>query len=129
MKHFHKLCLALVSFTLWAMVISCAFAAGAVTDTRESRFAKLQPVGLEEVAWTPGADRGGFWAERMDVLRSRSIPAMWEIMKGNQYKPYLQHFLIAAGEMEGRYRGAQWNDGDFYKFLEGVTATYAVTRE
>jgi DUF1680 family protein len=100
-----------------------------VTDTRASKFAKLRPVGVEEVRWTKDADGEGFWAERMETLESSSIPAMWEIMKGSQYKPYLQHFLIAAGEMEGRYRGAQWNDGDFYKFLEGVTATYAVTRD
>jgi DUF1680 family protein len=100
-----------------------------VTDTRASKFAKLRPVGVEEVRWTKDADGEGFWAERMETLESSSIPPMWEIMKGSQYKPYLQHFLIAAGEMEGRYRGAQWNDGDFYKFLEGVTATYAVTRD
>ena len=50
-------------------------------------------------------------------------------MKGTKYKPFYQHFLIAAGDIEGDYHGAQWNDGDFYKFLEAVCATYAVTRD
>jgi DUF1680 family protein len=113
------------------VVLLCAAVAQAadVIDTRESKYAKLRPIGLEEVRWTKDAEGEGFWARRMETLRSSSIPAMWEIMKGSQYKPYLQHFLIAAGAMEGRYRGAQWNDGDFYKFLEGVTATYAVARD
>ena len=79
---------------------------------------------LEDVRWTEG-----FWANRFAVNRDQSLPAMWEIMKGTEYKPFLVHFLIAAGDVEGDYHGAQWNDGDFYKFLEGVTATYAVTRD
>jgi DUF1680 family protein len=37
--------------------------------------------------------------------------------------------LIAAGELHGEHHGAQWNDGDFYKFLEAVCAVYAVTRD
>src|SRR5262245_1074403 len=52
-----------------------------VTDTRGSKFAKLRPVGLEEVRWTKDAEGEGFWAERMETLQSSSIPAMWEIMK------------------------------------------------
>lgn len=54
------------------------------------------------------------------------IPAMWEIMKGTQYKPFLEHFRIAAGLAEGRHRGAKWNDGDFYKWMEAVSAMLAV---
>jgi DUF1680 family protein len=87
-----------------------------------SPHARVRSVPLEAVHWTDG-----FWAQRFAVNRERSLPAMWEIMRGTQHKPYLQHFHIAAGEAEGRYRGAAWNDGDFYKFLEAVAATYAVT--
>ena len=54
------------------------------------------------------------------------VPSMWEIMKGTQYKPFLEHFRIAAGLSEGRYRGAQWNDGDFYKWMEAVCALQAL---
>jgi len=52
---------------------------------------------------------------------------MWELMRGDKHKPYLQHFLIAAGEMEGDYHGAPFNDGDFYKFLEAASASLATT--
>lgn len=86
--------------------------------------AAVQPVDLKEVQWTDG-----FWADRVKTVHRRSIPAMWEIMKGTKYKPFLQHFLIAAGDAEGNYRGAQWNDGDFYKFLEAVCAVYATSHD
>src|SRR5262245_42983613 len=79
------------------------------TDTLASGHAVVRPVELDEVRWTDG-----FWADRFATVRDRSLPAMWEIMRGTKYKPYLQHFLIAAGEAEGDYHGAQWNDGDFY---------------
>jgi DUF1680 family protein len=83
-----------------------------------------RPLPLSNVTWTDG-----FWAQRFDVNRQKSIPAMWEIMRGTDHKPFLVHFQIAAGDADGDYHGAAWNDGDFYKFLEGVTATYAVTRD
>jgi DUF1680 family protein len=115
-----------VALSLHAITVTRA---GEVVDTRQSRFAKLRSVRLDELRWTRGETSHGFWADRFDTLHKRSIPAMWEIMKGTRYKPFYQHFLIAAGDIEGDYHGAQWNDGDFYKFLEAVCATYAVTRD
>ena len=113
---------------LVAFVIGVAFAAvaaadgGGMVDTRRSPRAVVRPVGLRETRWTEG-----FWADRSATCRERSIPAMWDIMRGDRYKPYYLHFLIAAGEMDGKYRGAPWNDGDFYKFLEAVCLAYAAT--
>lgn len=85
---------------------------------------KWQPTALDEVRWT-----GGFWEDRFTRCAQTSIPAMWSIMESGRYKPFLGHFLIAAGRAEGEYHGAPWNDGDFYKFLEGVAAAWNVTRE
>jgi DUF1680 family protein len=84
----------------------------------------VESVAVDEVRWT-----GGFWAQRIDMVRKRSIPAMWEIMKGTKYKPFLQNFLIAAGDATGDFHGAKWNDGDFYKFLEAVSSIYATSRD
>jgi DUF1680 family protein len=95
-----------------------------VRDTSTSSHAVVRPVGLDEVHWTDG-----FWADRVATVRERSLPAMWDIMRGTKYKPYLQHFLIAAGDAEGDYHGAAWNDGDFYKFLEAVAAVYAIDHD
>ena len=98
-------------------------AATELTAIDDSPHTKVLAVGLSEVQWTEG-----FWAQRFATCRDRSIPAMWELMKGDQYKPYYQHFLIAAGDMEGRHRGAKWNDGDFYKWIEAASSVLAVER-
>ena len=39
------------------------------------------------------------------------------------------NFEIAAGLVAGKSRGAPFNDGDFYKFIEGASATLAVTND
>jgi DUF1680 family protein len=104
--------------------MSAALTAGEVTNPRAGAHSVVQPVGLDEVRWT-----AGFWADQFKTMHEKSIPAMWEIMKGTKYKPFYQNFLIAAGEIEGQYHGAQWNDGDFYKFLEAVCAVYATTHD
>jgi DUF1680 family protein len=111
----------LVVLTLGASLPTRSSADGSgLVDTEKSPHALLQPVGLAEVRWTTG-----FWAERTAALRTIYLPAMWDLMKGEKYKPYLQHFLIAAGERDGDYHGAPWNDGDFYKFLEAASASLA----
>jgi DUF1680 family protein len=113
-----------------ATLLACLFAgvqpicAADLVDVRNSPGTEVQSVGLEDVKWTKG-----FWADRFTMVRYQSIPAMWTIMRGNEYKPFLQHFEIAAGEIPGDYHGAAWNDGDFYKFLEGVTAVWAATKD
>ena len=93
-----------------------------VVDTTHSKYSLVRPIGLDEVAWTDG-----FLAERVSVCQETSIPVMWELMKGKDYKPFLEHFLIASGQAEGDHHGAKWNDGDFYKWLEAALATLAVT--
>lgn len=112
--------------TLLVAVLAASFCAQPAARAAESisPHAVVEAVPLSDVKWTEG-----FWANRFAVNRDRSLPAMWQIMKGTEYKPFLVNFLIAAGDQDGDYHGAQWNDGDFYKFLEGVTATYAVSHD
>jgi DUF1680 family protein len=95
-----------------------------ITDTSHSKFAKIEPIGIDEVHWT-----AGFWADRVNICHNKSVPAMWELMRDGTYKPFLEHFLIAAGKTKGDYHGAHWNDGDFYKWLEAAIVTYAVTKD
>ena len=96
--------------------------AAVVVDTSGSEFAKVGPVGFDEVRWTDG-----FWEHRTTTCFQRSVPSMWELMESGKYKPFLGHFLIAAGQAEGGHHGAKWNDGDFYKWLEAAIVTVAVT--
>ena len=91
-----------------------------VAAVSASPHARVRPVGLDEVEWT-----GGFWSERERVNRERSIPAMWELMRDSRYKPFYEHFLIAAGKGEGDHHGAPWNDGDCYKWIEAACSVLA----
>jgi DUF1680 family protein len=93
----------------------------AITDTSSSPFAELHGVGLNEVHWTQG-----FWADRFELCRTQMVPSMARLMEGTNYSQFYRNFEIAAGIKSGRSRGASFNDGDFYKFLEGASATLAV---
>ena len=106
------------------VLASQSLTAQVIADTSRSKFAVVEPVAIDEVRWTDG-----FWADRLEVCHNKSVPSMWELMRDGTYKPFLEHFLIAAGQAEGDYHGAQWNDGDFYKWLEAAIATWAVTKD
>jgi DUF1680 family protein len=93
-----------------------------VADTTSSPFAQIRTVGLNESRWTRG-----FWADRFELCRTQMIPSMARLMQGTNYSQFYRNFEIAAGLVEGKSRGASFNDGDFYKFLEGAAATLAVT--
>jgi DUF1680 family protein len=99
--------------------------APAIFAAEKSPFAKVEPLRLSEVRWT-----GGFFFDRFELCRTQMIPSMARLMTGTNYTQFLRNFELVAGiEKEGRVRGANFNDGDFYKFLEGASATLAVTND
>lgn len=87
-------------------------------------FATAQPVGLNEARWT-----SGFWFDRFELCRTNMLPNMARLMAGTNYSHFLRNFEIAAGRTEGRYRGAPFNDGEVYKLLQALSATYAITSD
>ena len=95
-----------------------------VVDTTASPFAKIQTVGLDEVRWTRG-----FWADRFELCRAQMVPGMARLMQGTNYSQFYYNFEILAGLVDGQPHGAAFNDVDFYKFLEGASATMAVTND
>jgi uncharacterized protein len=99
-------------------------AEASIPDTSVSPFARVHPVGLDEVRWT-----GGFWADRFALCRDQTLPGLWSVMAGTNHSQFYQNFRIAAGLAEGRPRGAPFNDGDFYKWMEGACAVLAVTND
>ena len=110
------------SFVLLASFCLIARAEVDVADTNSSPHAAVQTIGLDEIRWT-----GGFWFDRFENLRTNMLPGMGRLMEGTNYSQYFENFRIAAGLVEGRPRGASFNDGDFYKLLEAASATLAVT--
>jgi DUF1680 family protein len=96
----------------------------AVVDVTGSPYAQVSPVGLGDAQWT-----GGFWKDRFDLCRTQMVPGMDRLMEGTNYSQFFYNFEIAAGLIKGKSHGAVFNDGDFYKFLEGASATLAITND
>ena len=94
-----------------------------VADTAASPHAVVRTVGLDEVRWT-----SGFWADRFQLCDTQMIPSMERLMEGTNYTQFFRNFEIAAGLAEGKSRGAPFNDGDFYKWMEGAAASLAVKK-
>jgi uncharacterized protein len=89
-----------------------------------SPFATVEPLDPGAARWTRG-----FWADRFELCRTQMVPRMESLMEGTNYSQFFRNFEIAAGLAEGRSRGAQFNDGDFYKWLEAACATLAETKD
>jgi uncharacterized protein len=77
--------------------------------------ALMSAAALHETKWTTG-----FWAQRYDACRTKMVPSMWTLIAGKERTHFLENFRIAAGLAEGRCRGAAWNDGETYKWLEAA---------
>ena len=60
----------------------------------------------------------GFWGKRTDNYME-IIQCMLEALLCPTNSARLINFEIAAGERKESFYGANWSDGDCYKFLEG----------
>lgn len=113
---------------IWLLAAGFSFSLFAgepgLVDTTSSPFAIVHTVGLDETHWTCG-----FWADRVEHCRTQMIPSMARLMEGTNYSQFFRNFGIAAGLANGKSCGAPFNDGDFYKFLEGASAILAVTND
>ncbi|WP_410504997.1 glycoside hydrolase family 127 protein [Hymenobacter sp. BT523] len=95
----------------------------ALVNTSTSTHAKLSSVDMGSVQWTKG-----FWAERFDVCQKSMIPTMWALYHSDRNHAY-KNFEIAAGLEKGEHKGPPFHDGDFFKLLEALSASYAVTHD
>lgn len=92
-------------------------------NTVGSLCVKMNNVDLDAVQWTDG-----FWVERFRVYKDTMILNKWNTLNNPSVAHAFRNFEIAAGEKEGTHFGPPFHDGDFYKWLEGVAAVYAVTK-
>lgn len=95
-----------------------------VVDTSASPRVRFRNVDMDAVRWTEG-----FWAERFELCRSATIPALIQVMQKPDNSANFQNLRIAAGLAEGKFFGNDWSDGDCYKLVEAVAAVYWVTRD
>ena len=94
-----------------------------ITDTGKSKFAVVSSTPVSAVKWTDG-----FWGARFGVFSGTSVQSMWETWKSDKGHGW-NNFLIAAGEKKGKRHGPPFHDGDMYKWLEALTAVYAVNND
>lgn len=112
------------AFALASMVAVPAMAQkNGITDTGGSKYAVMSSTPLNSVKWT-----NGFWGERFGVFSGTSVQSMWETWKSDKGHGW-NNFLIAAGEKKGKRHGPPFHDGDMYKWLESLTAVYAINQD
>lgn len=70
----------------------------------------------------------GFWGKRTDNYME-IIQCMLEALLCPTNSARLINFEIAAGERKESFYGANWSDGDCYKFLEGCLYVYQRTKD
>ncbi len=94
-----------------------------IIDNSQSPHVKLKSIDLGDCQWT-----SGFWADKFKLCEDVMVPHMGTLLKGDIGHAY-NNFKIAAGLKEGKHQGFWWHDGDFYKWMESVTYTYAANRD
>ncbi|WP_319415234.1 beta-L-arabinofuranosidase domain-containing protein [Marispirochaeta aestuarii] len=61
----------------------------------------------------------------VDMIAEKVLPYQWDILndriQGTERSHCLANFRIAAGEMDGEFYGAVFQDSDVYKWLEAVS--------
>jgi len=118
-----KLSLLMIGFLLLAVEKPFAQSNGLV-NTSQSPYAKLSGVDMGNVQWTTG-----FWAERFKACQDSMIPHLWSVYTDPKMGHAMQNFEIAAGLDTGAHVGPPFQDGDFYKLLEAMTAMYAINKD
>lgn len=63
----------------------------------------------------------------MQLCHQQMVPLMKRHMCETERVKFTGNFEVAAGLVKGRHRGPRWNDGDFYKWLEGTTAIAGIS--
>ncbi len=96
----------------------------ALVNCSSSPYALLHGVNMGETVWTEG-----FWAERFKITRNTTVPGIWDIYASPEISHAFRNFEIAAGLREGEHKGPSFHDGDFYKVIESMAATYALTKD
>jgi len=83
---------------------------------------EVRGIGMDEVRWTKG-----FWKDRFDLGINDVVPAEWDYFMNFTE----DNFKIAAGLMKSEigFKGTNWQDGDYYKWLEAQVAAYAINRD
>lgn len=83
----------------------------------------MHPPEMAAARWT-----GGFWGDRFELCRARTLDALETAMRCPTNGAQLCNFELAGVE-GARHKGNNWSDGDVYKWIESMARVYALTRD
>ncbi|MFV0361653.1 MAG: glycoside hydrolase family 127 protein [Suipraeoptans sp.] len=95
-----------------------------LTNTINSKNAKVKPISFNNVAWTKG-----FWKDVENNNSMSTIPQLEHMFTSKDISHVLENFKICAGESTGSFDGTVFGDGDFYKWMEAAIYTAAKTND
>lgn len=78
---------------------------------------------ISPVPFTAVKVADGFWAPRIETNRAVTIPAIFQKCEETGR---IDNFAIAAGLLDGEYKGERYNDTDVYKTVEGASYSLMV---
>ena len=109
------------------LVSVLGFAGGSIAEelTHQKLVDESIRTPLRSVRW----DAASFWGSRLQQSRNGVARSMTPLMLGSEKSHFVKNFRIAAGMELGKHRGAAWNDGDCYKWIEALSAYYAQSPE
>lgn len=85
---------------------------------------KLKCVNLIDCQWTDG-----FWADKVKACHDIMIPHLGKLMDDPEIIHAYDNFRVAAGLIEGEFRGWSFTDGDFYKYVEALSCEYVASND
>ncbi|MGH2355486.1 MAG: glycoside hydrolase family 127 protein, partial [Chloroflexota bacterium] len=106
------------------MATSERVGSGAAVATAASPYARIRGVDLATVRWRPG-----FWADRFRQCHDVTLPHLWQLMDSPAGGHALTNLRIAAGELEGEFKGTHWQDEWVYKWIEAAAYVFGVTAD
>lgn len=86
-----------------------------LADTRKSPFAKVHSLPYDAVEWI-----GGLLKERFETCANTTVPHLQNMFERSDISHVLENFKIAAGDVDGKFGGTVFGDGDFYKWMEAA---------
>jgi hypothetical protein len=87
-------------------------------------YASLQNQPMHSTHWS-----NGFWLAQFTNSAQSILPNIYHLFDSDNISHCLANFRIAAGLQEGSHQGPPFADGDFYKWLEGASYIYGVTKD
>lgn len=88
---------------------------------------KLKAVSVKDIKFN-----AGFWAEKLQLVKDVVIPYQWQALNdqvlGVEPSHTVEHFRIAAGEIDREYQGRVYQDSDLAKWLEAASYSLAYNK-